>query len=240
VLLTDGPESYRLAQATAGKGVMPPGLTVRAAALAAPPRATRSAPRRRPRTPLAGENRWPPARRTHGRRWGGPMAAAGEKPMAVDPPPRRWFWDGPDLAHGGDPRARGPGAAFARRPSFGAKRAGLRDVRARYAGQPGLEPGIAGFGGALPHRVAPLGRGKLPKRAETVGQAAGWSCSHAREVAGPPAPTDQGWRSAAHRSEAAPSPIQVHPLTPFASGPGWPQRRRNHAKAMAPASTGRQ
>jgi hypothetical protein len=32
VVITDGAESYRLAQATAGKGVRAPGLTVRAAA----------------------------------------------------------------------------------------------------------------------------------------------------------------------------------------------------------------
>jgi hypothetical protein len=74
VLITDGTDSYRLAQATAGKGVTPPGLTARSAPIAAPPRATRSAPRRPARwaDPMAtgGEKTCPPVGRSHGRRWG--------------------------------------------------------------------------------------------------------------------------------------------------------------------------
>ena len=60
-------------------------------AIAAPPRPTGSAPRRQ----RAGENRWPPAGRKHVRQWGDSMAAAGEKPMAVDTGrprhPRYWM-----------------------------------------------------------------------------------------------------------------------------------------------------
>src|SRR3712207_2797825 len=63
VLITDGTDSYRLAQATAGKGGDAPGLR---------------------RAQRAGEIRWPPAGRKHVRQWGEPMAATGEKPMAVD------------------------------------------------------------------------------------------------------------------------------------------------------------
>ena len=55
VILTDGTDSYRLAQATAGKGVSAPHLT----------RAQRGEP-----MATSGESRRPPAERTDGRLWG--------------------------------------------------------------------------------------------------------------------------------------------------------------------------
>ena len=65
VLITEGQDSYRLAQATAGKGVKP---------LAAynPPAA-----------PTWWGKRRPPVGRNHGHQWGEKMAVVGEKQMAV-------------------------------------------------------------------------------------------------------------------------------------------------------------
>ena len=78
VLLTDGTDSYRLAQTTAGKGVIPPQLTRAQRAIAAPPRPTGSAPRRPTRYRKSGrtdghqrgEEMCPPVGRTHVRHWG--------------------------------------------------------------------------------------------------------------------------------------------------------------------------
>ena len=64
VLITDAAESYRLAQATAGKG-------------------SNRCPER-DATPLRWGASWPPAGRKHGHQWGEKMAADGEKPMAID------------------------------------------------------------------------------------------------------------------------------------------------------------
>ena len=82
VLLTDGLESYRLTQATAGKGVTPlASWTRRVHRRSASPYGLGSATT--DAHPRDGENQRPPAGRKDGRPRGEPMAALGEKPMTV-------------------------------------------------------------------------------------------------------------------------------------------------------------
>jgi DNA replication protein DnaC len=89
VIITDGSESYRLAQATTGQGSDAPGQLNAPRALDC---ATAYGLRcvEHPRNPTRhGENSWPPVGRKDGRRWGKPMSVYGEKPMAIDTPGTR-------------------------------------------------------------------------------------------------------------------------------------------------------
>jgi DNA replication protein DnaC len=79
VLLTDGTDSHRLAQAIAGQRGDAPHLTRAARRAPLPPR-LRAQLRNDRRATQSGENRWPPAGRKHVRQRGEPMAATGEKP----------------------------------------------------------------------------------------------------------------------------------------------------------------
>ena len=170
MIVTHG-ESVRLAEASAGRGVVPLWPTSPATTTADP------SPTARPPPGRGGEILWPPVGRTGGRQWGDPVTARGEFPVAVDtgdarrrrrsllPSKRR-----PD-SHDAPPRGEHGGSSLGeyRMTACGDREGAIDDpARVRVAAGAAL-PGWRPWGSTARAGVREPGLNPLDQRPEPIG-----------------------------------------------------------------------